>query len=117
MGGKYTVPYGLYVGYGHFSAPLARRTGVSSDDLTLLWRALTLMFEHDRASARGEMALRGLHIFTHPDAYGAAPAHALFDRIHINRATQGPARAYTDYAVTIDHDDLPPGVILTSLAG
>jgi len=117
MGGKHTIPYGLYIGYGHFSAPLARRTGVSSDDLTLLWRAFNLMFEHDRASARGEMAMRGLHIFTHADAYGTAPAHALFERIHISRATQGPARAYTDYTVSIDRDNLPEGITLTSLAG
>jgi CRISPR-associated protein Csd2 len=115
MGAKHTIPYGLYVGHGHFSAPLARRTGVSSDDLAYLWQALTLMFEHDRASARGEMTLRGLHIFTHSDAYGVAPAHALFDKIHISRATDGPARAYTDYSVRVDSDDLPAGVTLTSL--
>jgi len=117
MGSKHTIPYGLYIGYGHFSAPLAGRTGVSSEDLALLWRALTLMFEHDRASTRGEMALRGLHVFTHPDAYGAAPAHSLFELINIERATQGPARAYTDYAVSVDHDGLPAGVKLTSLVG
>jgi CRISPR-associated protein Csd2 len=117
MGSKHAVPYGLYLGYGHFSAPLARRTGVTSDDLALLWRATTLMFEHDRASARGEMALRGLHIFTHPDPYGAAPAHALFDRIHIDRTSQGPARAYSDYKVTIDREGFPKEIILTSLIG
>jgi CRISPR-associated protein Csd2 len=117
MGGKHTIPYGLYIGYGHFSAPLARRTGVSSDDLALLWRAFNLMFEHDRASARGEMALRGFHIFTHADAYGTAPTHTLFERIQINRATQGPARAYTDYTVTIDRGNLPDGITLTSLTG
>jgi CRISPR-associated protein Csd2 len=115
MGSKHTIPYGLYVGHGHFSAPLAHRTGVTSDDLSLLWRAFTLMFEHDRASSRGEMALRGLHVFTHSDAYGSAPAHVLFDQIRIGRATQGPARAYADYIVSIDEDNIPDGVILTSL--
>ena len=53
MGSKHAIPYGLYLGYGHFSAPLARRTGVSAADLEMLWRAFTLMFEHDRAARPG----------------------------------------------------------------
>jgi CRISPR-associated protein Csd2 len=117
MGGKHAIHYGLYLGYGHFSAPLARRTGVTSDDLTMLWRAFTLMLEHDRASSRGEMTLRGLHVFTHPDPYGAAPAHTLFDRIHITRSTEGPARSYSDYITEIDQKGIPSYITLTSLVG
>ena len=95
MGAKHAIPYGLYVGYGHFSAPLAARTGVTSQDLEMLWRAFTLMFEHDRASTRGEMTLRGLYVFTHADKFGSAPAQALFDRIKITRAPTTSPRAPT----------------------
>ncbi|WP_245966399.1 type I-C CRISPR-associated protein Cas7/Csd2 [Sphaerisporangium album] len=96
MGNKHMIPYGLYLGYGHFSAPLARRTGVDGQDLDTFWRALTLMFEHDRASTRGEMALRGLYVFSHDDSFGRAPAHTLFDRIQVSTDKTAP-RSFSDY--------------------
>jgi CRISPR-associated protein Csd2 len=118
MGAKHAVPYGLYVGYGHFSAPLAARTGVTSQDLETLWRAFTLMLEHDRASTRGEMTLRGLYVFTHADKFGSAPAHALFDQITVTPVSQQPLRRYADYQVSLPADgDLPDGVTLTRVCG
>ncbi|GAA2613894.1 type I-C CRISPR-associated protein Cas7/Csd2 [Actinomadura fulvescens] len=117
MGGKHAVPYGLYRGFGHFSAPLARRTGVTSNDLAMLWRAMELMFEHDRASTRGEMALRGLYVFSHHDAFGSAPAHALFDLISVDPQVDGPARAFQDYSVKINDGGIPDGVTLTRIVG
>lgn len=118
MGAKHAVPYGLYVGYGHFSAPLAARTGVTSQDLATLWRAFTLMFEHDRASTRGEMTLRGLYVFTHADRFGVAPAQALFDRITVSPVGQQPPRSYADYRVSLPGEgDLPDGVTLTRVCG
>ena len=116
MGNKYAIPYGLYLGYGHFSAPLAKRTGVTTTDLEMLWRAFTLMFEHDHAAGRGEVTLRGLYIFTHADAFGSAPAHELFDRITITRASDGPPRSFADYQVQIVDENLPTGITLTRLA-
>jgi CRISPR-associated protein Csd2 len=118
MGAKHAIPYGLYVGYGHFSAPLAGRTGVTSQDLEMLWRAFTLMFEHDRASTRGEMTLRGLYVFTHSDKFGSAPAQALFNRIRITPVGQVPPRSYADYKVDLPGDsELPPGVTFTTVQG
>src|SRR6266508_478894 len=117
MGSKYAIPYGLYVGYGHFSAPLASRTGVCPADLEMFWRAFGLMFEHDHAAGRGEVTLRGLYVFSHADAFGSAPAQALFDRISVRRATTGPARSFTDYQVEATANDLPTGVTLTKIAG
>ena len=118
MGAKHAIPYGLYVGCGHFSAPLAARTGVTSQDLEMLWRAFTLMLEHDRSSARGEMTLRGLYVFTHADKFGSAPAQALFDRITVTPAGQQPPRSYADYQVGLPADgDLPAGVTLTPVCG
>jgi CRISPR-associated protein Csd2 len=48
MGRKHTVPYGLYRAYGFVSAPLAKQTRFSQDDLELFWEALQNMFDHDR---------------------------------------------------------------------
>jgi CRISPR-associated protein Csd2 len=117
MGGKHAVPYGLYKGIGHFSAPLAARTGATAEDLEVLWRSMSLMFEHDRSSTRGEMALRGLYVFTHADGFGTVPAHTLTDRVHITKINEGPARAYADYKVEIEDAGLPEGVTLTRIVG
>jgi len=111
MGRKNTIPYGVYVAHGFVSAHLASQTGFSEDDLKLLWEALVNMFEHDRSAARGLMSTRKLVIFKHDSALGNAPAHALFERVKIRRVDENkPARAFTDYALTIDKGELPKGV-------
>jgi CRISPR-associated protein Csd2 len=117
MGGKHAIAYGLYRGLGHFSAPLAARTGVTSEDLSMLWRALTLMFEHDRASGRAEMALRGLYVFTHADAFGSAPAHVLTDTVKVELAVpEGqPIRDFTNYKITVEEEALPEDVTLARI--
>lgn len=113
MGNKYIIPYGLYKAEGFVSANLARRsTGFSESDLELLWEAIMNMFEHDHSAARGKMAVRKLIIFKHDSELGNAPAHKLFDLIGIERTddSEMPARAYTDYRVTINTVNLPKGV-------
>jgi CRISPR-associated protein Csd2 len=72
MGRKPIVPYALYRAHGFFSPALAKATGVTRDDLRLLWEAMLHMFEHDRSAARGEMTLRGLYVFTHDSPLGNA---------------------------------------------
>jgi len=57
---KAIVPYGLYRVHGFISAPLAKQTGFSEEDLKLFWDSLMNMFDHDRSAARGEMAARKL---------------------------------------------------------
>ena len=111
MGRKEIVPYALYEVHGFVSPHLAHDTGFSNEDLELLWQALGNMFEHDRSAARGEMATRKLVVFQHESALGNAPAHALFDRIDIQRKDANrPARAYSDYEVKINREGLPTGI-------
>lgn len=112
MGRKHIVPYGLYLAKGFISASLAEKTNFDEDDLNLLWEALINMFEHDRSAARGMMSSRNLFVFKHKDKLGNAPAHQLFDLIQIKRRenSQGPARAFTDYDVTVGNP--PAGVDL-----
>ena len=118
MGAKHAIPYGLYQGFGHFSAPLAARTKVAAEDLDMLWHAFTLMFEHDRAAGRGEVTLRGLYVFTHADKFGSVPAHELFDLIRIAPPEGIPPRRFADYQCTIPDDSaLPDGVQLKRVYG
>ena len=118
MGRKYIIPYGLYRCEGYISANLARKTtGFSEEDLALLWEAILNMFENDHSAARGKMAVRELIIFKHDSELGCAPAWKLFDTVSVKRkiADGSPARAYSDYTVTVDEAALPAGVTLKRL--
>jgi len=109
MGRKHIVPYALYRMHGFISANLAAKTGFSDDDLAKLWQALTLMFEHDRSAARGEMAARKLIVFKHDSALGSQPAHKLFDAVKVERVngeSGTPASGFGDYKISVVSDGL-----------
>jgi CRISPR-associated protein Csd2 len=111
MGRKTYVPYGLYRTHGFISAPLAKRTGFSEEDLELFWDALKNMFEHDRSAARGEMATQKLIVFKHESELGNAPAHKLFDFVKVKKRDETkPSRAFSDYEVSVNRDAIPQGV-------
>lgn len=126
MGRKHIVPYGLYMAHGFINAKLAEKTGFTEDDLTLLWDALRDMFDLDRSAARGLMAGRRLIAFRHDSALGNAQAHKLFERVSVKRCNDGevvpvgdkrshnwpPARAFSDYRIDIDTNDMPAGVTI-----
>ncbi|MFI3285522.1 MAG: type I-C CRISPR-associated protein Cas7/Csd2 [Rikenellaceae bacterium] len=113
MGRKYTVPYGLYVGYGYISANLAAQSGFTEDDLELFWSGLENMFEDDRSSLRGFMSLRKLITFKHDSKLGNAPAVKLFDLVEVlPKSSLTVARNFKDYEVNIKRESLPKGVKL-----
>ena len=118
MGRKHTVPYGLYRCHGFVSAPFAKQTGFTEEDLELFWDALKNMFDHDRSAARGQMTTRGLIVFKHNSELGNAPAHTLFDRVKIKRkdGVEAP-RSVGDYDIQVDDKALPEGVAITRLVG
>ena len=109
MGRKYIVPYALYRVHGFISANLAAKTGFSDKDLAKLWQALTLMFEHDRSAAHGEMAARKLIVFKHDSSLGSQPAHKLFDAVKVERVngeSGTPASSFGDYNISVVSDGL-----------
>lgn len=117
IGRKAIVPYGLYRGFGFFNAVLARATGVNDRDLDLFWSAFQHMFDLDRSSTRGVMALRGLYVFSHRSALGDMPAHRLFERIRVRlRSEGGIPRKFSDYEVLVDEDP-SEALILTRVVG
>ena len=67
------------------------------------------MFEHDHSAARGKMAARKLFVFKHKDKLGNAPAHKLFERVKVTRATdpKSPPRAFSDYKIQLEGSDTP----------
>jgi CRISPR-associated protein Csd2 len=118
MGRKPLVPYGLYQGHLFVNPHFAARTGFSGVDLAIVWEALQRMWDLDRSASRGMMACRGLYVFSHESSLGNAPAHALFERVHVARKPDVTApRRFTDYDVAVDSDTLPTGVTLTRVVG
>ena len=113
MGRKFTVPYGLYVGYGYLNATLAQQTGFGEDDLKLFKQALNMMFEGDRSAARGRMSPVKCVAFRHEHKLGNARADQLFARVRVKRKDadgKSPPRSKDDYAITVAEGDLPEGV-------
>lgn len=111
MGRKHIIPYGLYRVDGYVSAPLAEKTSFTDEDLELFWEALLNMFECDHSAARGHMSSRKLIIFEHETALGNAQAYKLFELVKAERKdAEKPARAYSDYSITIDYSGTPAGV-------
>lgn len=118
MGRKFTVPYGLYLAKGFVSAHLAAQTGFGQEDMDLFWEALKNMFDQDHSASKGTMNARKLIVFKHSTALGNAPAHKLFDMIHIElKDKQKPARSFDDYKITIDREKLPEGVEIIDMIG
>jgi CRISPR-associated protein Csd2 len=117
MGRKNIVPYGLYRAEGYVSAHLAKQTGFSTEDLNLLWEALSNMFEHDHSAARGKMSARKLFVFKHDTALGNAPAHELFQLISVepNHGSLEPPREFGHYDVTVQHKKIPDKVELVEM--
>ena len=118
MGRKSTVPYGLYRAHGFFNPHFADQTGADSEDLALFWNALEMMWDLDRSAARGEMACRGLYVFSHESKLGNAAAHRLFSLIETPRSASEAPRSFSDYSVSRPVDgalDGFQGVTLTTL--
>ena len=112
MGRKSIIPYALYRAEGYISAALAQKvTGLSDDDVELLWDAIVNMFENDHSAARGKMCMRKLYIFKHDSTLGNCPSHVLFDKVKVSLKEEKPSRQFADYTINLD-DAMPEGVML-----
>ena len=64
------------------------------------------------------MATRGLYVFEHESSLGNAHAHALFDRVSVQRKSSVEvARSFSDYTISIDETPMPNGVKLIRRLG
>lgn len=111
MGRKPMIPYGLYRAHIFYNPFLTSKTGaeVTSSDLEVFWDALCNMFDFDRSAARGEMATRGLYVFTHENQKGNAPTHKLLSKVMVKprNGSQGDEdkwfpKGIDDYSINVD---------------
>lgn len=110
MGRKSVIPYALYRAEGYISAALANKsTGLSEEDIELLWTAIVNMFENDHSAARGKMCMRKLYVFKHDNVLGSCPSHILFDKITIQEKEGRIPRSLEDYVIQVDNN-MPQGV-------
>jgi CRISPR-associated protein Csd2 len=112
MGRKTVIPYGLYRTQVYYSPYYGTQSGVTGEDLSLLWKALVMMWDLDRSSARADMACRGLFVFSHSDPLGDAPSHRLTETITVTRNPSVEiASSFDDYQVsTPDPSSLPAAI-------
>ena len=124
MGRKQFIPYGLYEARGFVSANLAMETGFDEEDLRVLFEAILNMYEHDRSSSKGEMAVVSpLILFRHTGTdsdleqrkrqarLGCAPSYQLFDLVRVEKRPEVEyPRSYRDYTGSIRLDARPAGV-------
>jgi len=138
IGRKSLIPYGLYAAKGFVSGNLAEGTGLTEDDLSLLWEALLNMFDHDRSASKGFMSARKLIVFKHVGTdsnenqrkrqamMGCAPAQRLLDFSNPSRAFESAVvevthrgksapRSFHDYGFAVHSDRLPKGVELQEI--
>ena len=112
MGRKSVIPYALYRAEGYVSAALANKsTGLSEEDIELLWTAIVNMFENDHSAARGKMCMRKLYVFKHDNILGNCPSHILFEKITVKEKENILPRGFGDYVITVD-ETMPAGVEL-----
>lgn len=117
IGRKHIVPYALYrleIRVAPFRAMLPKGSGFGEADMLVLERALLDAFEHRKTASKGYMATRAAFVFEHSSALGNAPAHELMERVKAERQVDFP-RAFADYKVTVDAENLPEGVALRVL--
>jgi CRISPR-associated protein Csd2 len=115
MGRKFTVPYGLYMGFGYINPSLAGQTGFGEEDLKLFKQSLNQMFEADRSAARGRMSPVKCVVFRHENRLGNARADQLFARVKAAldpkvAEAKRPPRSKGDYVISVAETDLPEGV-------
>ena len=124
MGRKQLIPFGLYEVRGFISANLAAETGFDDVDFKALREAILNMYEHDRSSSKGEMAVVSplilfKHVGTDSDLVqrgrqaklGCAPAHKLFELVHVQKKQEVEyPRSYQDYNAWIEFDKIPAGI-------
>ena len=115
MGRKTIVPYALYRAHLYYSPHYGVQTGITPEDLKLLWNALVMMWDHDRSAARADMSCRGLFVFSHTNPLGDAPSHRLTDTIKVakHEGAEIPS-SFTEYSVEAPDPGVLPAEITFS---
>jgi CRISPR-associated protein Csd2 len=101
IGRRSMLTYALYQGHMFYNASLGIKSGVTRDDMRVMWEAMMRMFALDHAAGRAMLRMRGVYVWTHSDKFGCAPYDRLFKLIDVDRVSQVDARCFDDYRITV----------------
>ena len=111
MGTKNYVEHAVYKVVGSVNPFLANQppkgTGFNDEDLNVLKKAMTTLFENDESSARplGSIVLEDLVFITPKENTLCEPAYKTFERLKINvKKNVTYPRSMPDYDITLDED-------------
>ena len=104
FGRRTVVDHAVYVATAHVNPALAKRQGVTSEDLTVLLEGLWYGQEVARSSSRPDVRVQALVIVSHESAYGNMPSHEVERRLSVHAGERHT------YRVEYDQADLPAGV-------
>lgn len=116
IGAKWMVPYGLYSTRLHYAPADGGRAGVTGEDLAVLWRSLTHMFDHTRSASRANMGTCALWVISHSHPLGNGTPRQISRALSVRRkADLAVARNFDDYEVDLETASLPAGLDVTRL--
>lgn len=105
MGMKHMVRFGLYKIKGSINVQLARKTGFSVEDATVIKECLRTLFENDASSARPEGSMEVFRVYWWEHScpagqYSSAKVHKLLNAVPKDGVTI-PSKL-EDYDITLD---------------
>ena len=117
LGRQYMTPYALFRIDGYVNVADARNTGLSEDDLDVLWESIWNMFEENISATGGLRTVRQLAVFKYDSALGGGMRNSDIQKIIEVQKREGVdvPRSYDDYQVEVHAERLPSNVVLEHL--
>lgn len=99
LGTRHSVPFAVYQVFGSISPSLARKNGVTLDDVQALKSAILNMFQNDASSARpdGSMEVSCLYWWEHKEANPAANTTKIRNAFNITKVANN--KRFEDYKI------------------
>lgn len=109
---KTVFPYALFQFTGTIMPHEAERTGFTEDDQDILFEAMKMMCELDRAVMRANMSVRALWAVKHKSKFGDCHSWQVHDAIKVEPCEEVAAgkrapNKFQDYTITLNEAELP----------
>lgn len=105
MGDKYVIPYGLYRMNGVVNVNLAKKNGLTEEDVAKIKEALLSLFENDESAARpaGSMHVAKLYWWEHSSESGDCSSYNAYKTLHIDTDKELPT-SLDDFTLSLDYE-------------
>ena len=111
IGEKYAVPFALFKTHIWYIPEYAKLSGITNDDVNIFFGALLGIFDSDRSTMRGEMAIHSLDIFKHSSELRNARFQDIKGLISVNKDQDIEfPRSFSDYSRSFDENSVPEGI-------